>query len=168
MAVEFTKSFGPKEHEVLLEINLQKESYKKAVNKQQLFISLVGALALLLGILLSETILLGIGTELLIVGILLVKPLNKFRLKRAYKNIDERAISGTRTYKVSDSGIEVSSFAGTSHNNWDAMESYGVIDEYVWITRLDRQIILFDKELLSEEQTTELMTLLSKNIKKAQ
>lgn len=162
--IEYKKEFGEKEKAVLLEISLQSEKYKASQQSQQLLFAIAGLLLLAAGLFVKTIAISIVGVVAVIFAVLLPK-LHRIQLNNMYKKMDERVLSGTRQYKVDASGIEIQSYAGTSKYSWDAMDSCGQQGDYIWIKRVDNQVMLFDKTDLEKMKQEELLQLCKTNIK---
>ena len=162
--ITYKKEFGPKEREAILEISLRDRKYKMAQLKQQCLCVLAAGLIFIGGALMQEIWICCLGAFILIAGILLLPVLNKSKARKAYRNADPRVFSGVREYRVDQTGIEITSFAGTSRNLWESMVSCGEYKDFIWIMRADRQALLFDKTILSEQELLELRVLIKEHI----
>lgn len=158
--VEYRNEIGAKDIDILVNIYTHDEKYVKAQRKQQLFLVIAGILIFASGLFIKEYFFCAFGILALLLGILVIPVLNKSRIVKSFKKLDPRVTGGERCYKVDDNGIEITSFAGTGHNNWEAMAKYGENDNYIWLQRVDSQVILFDKSVLTEEQEAELKSLI--------
>ena len=76
-----------------------------------------------------------------------------------------KALAGkTVEYAIDGDGVEITSSLGTGKNNWSAFNRCGEQDGYIYLVRLDNNVVLIDKSRLSPEELKELESLL-KNVK---
>ncbi len=74
-----------------------------------------------------------------------------------------KALAG-KTVEYAIDGVEITSSLGTGKNNWSAFNRYGEQDGYIYLVRLDNNVVLIDKSRLSPEELKELESLLG-NVK---
>ena len=164
--IEYRKEFGQADIDAAIEITIRNRKYRKAQIIDRLILFAIGAfwlvLGLLHGIVVIHRILIGCA---FVLAAFLVPYFYRWRLKKHYKKSDPRLTSGTRQHRVDESGIESTNFSGTGCVAWDAMESYGEYENYIWVTLLGGGgMLLFDKTVLSAEDVSELRRLLSTHI----
>jgi hypothetical protein len=70
----------------------------------------------------------------------------------------------TRRYTIDQEGVEISSELGEGHYRWNAFKSWGMMNHYIYLERVDEQIVLIDRDKLSQTEFNELEELL-RNIK---
>lgn len=76
-----------------------------------------------------------------------------------------KALAGkTVEYAIDGDGVEITSSLGTGKNNWSAFNRCGEQDGYIYLVRLDNNVVLIDKSRLSPEELKELESLLG-NVK---
>ena len=73
---------------------------------------------------------------------------------------------GTLEYVIDDDGVAITSPLGTEKNNWSAFNRCGEQDGYVYLVRIDNNVVLMDKSCLTPDELKELERLLG-NVKKA-
>lgn len=74
--------------------------------------------------------------------------------------------SGEIEYLFTNEGVQVTSSIGSGMNYWNAFESYGIIEHYIFIARKDNMVILVDKNSMSDDEMNDLYNLLENNIEK--
>ena len=92
----------------------------------------------------------------------------KFQLSVMQKLMKKRnnAVSGgTLEYVIDDDGVAITSPLGTGKNNWSAFDRWGEQDGYIYLVRLDNNVVLMDKSRLTPDELKELERLLG-NVKK--
>lgn len=82
-------------------------------------------------------------------------------LQRAMKGMDKSLYSGVREYFFDGDGVQIISELGMGKNNWKAFQCWGEIEHYLYLKRLDNQVVLVDREKLSAEERRELEALLA-------
>lgn len=161
-----TLTIGDEEKEALVYISMQGSEYKKAQKKQRLVLIITGVLLAIIGIALVKDFFYAlIGVAAAAVGLFAVVPVNRARLRKQVFKAGP-GVSGDRTYRIDETGIDIESSMGQGHNLWDAMEYWGEYTHYLWIRRYDRNIIMLDKDRLEEAELDELYRLLEKNCEK--
>ena len=68
-------------------------------------------------------------------------------------------------YVIDDDGVAITSPLGTGKNNWSAFDRWGEQDGYIYLVRLDNNVVLMDKSRLTPDELKELERLLE-NVKK--
>ena len=74
-------------------------------------------------------------------------------------------LGGTFEYVIDDGGVAITSPLGTGKNNWSAFDRWGEQDGYIYLVRLDNNVVLMDKSRLTPYELKELERLLE-NVKK--
>lgn len=74
-----------------------------------------------------------------------------------------KALAG-KTVEYAIDGVEITSSLGTGKNNWSAFNRCGEQDGYIYLVRLDNNVVLIDKSRRSPEELKELESLLG-NVK---
>ncbi|MDO4288651.1 MAG: YcxB family protein [Eubacterium sp.] len=87
-----------------------------------------------------------------------------FILKKHQNKSDNRLISGFREYHFDDDGVGVSSEIGQSTNKWDAFKYWGIFKNYIYLRRLDNQILLVKISDLSKEDYALLISILEAHL----
>ena len=78
-----------------------------------------------------------------------------------------RSVPGhTASMGTHDDGVEITSPLGTGKNNWSAFDRWGERDGYVYLVRIDNNVVLMDKSCLTPDELKELEGLLG-NVEKA-
>ena len=78
-----------------------------------------------------------------------------------------KALAGkTVEYAVDGDGVEITSPLGTGKNNWSAFDRWGEQDGYIYLVRLDNNVVLMDKSRLTPDELKELERLFG-NVEKA-
>ena len=170
--VEYDLIMGEEELEVLKELSLRTgvclEQRKKAVPS---FLILFGA-CLAIGILnlLSDNWLVGVAL-LGLSGVFLYYLCGGFK-KQQRANItkemdrwDRSLKEGTRHFTFDKEGIKSVSELGKTEYLWNAFQYWGTFYEYIYLMKVDNQVILIDQDKLSENELEELKRLLE-NVKK--
>ena len=87
-------------------------------------------------------------------------------MQKVMKKKNNAVSGGTLEYVIDDDGVAITSPLGTGKNNWSAFNRCGEQDGYIYLVRLDNNVVLIDKSRLSPEELKELERLLE-NVKKA-
>lgn len=88
----------------------------------------------------------------------------EFIYKKLQNKIDDKLKSGSREYRFDDDGVTVSSEFGCGISNWDAFKCWGIFKEYVYLKRIDNQLILVKKRNLSKEDYEALLSILNTHL----
>ena len=70
---------------------------------------------------------------------------------KAAINKEEQHMNGKREYLFSKEGVEITTELGTTHNHWSAFVRRGEIENYIYLLRKDRKVILVDQDELSDD-----------------
>ena len=92
----------------------------------------------------------------------------KFQLsimQKVMKKKNNAVLGGTFEYVIDDGGVAITSPLGTGKNNWSAFDRWGEQDGYIYLVRLDNNVVLMDKSRLTPDELKELERLLE-NVKK--
>lgn len=81
--------------------------------------------------------------------------------KKAQNRMDDRLKSGLREYHFDMDGVTVSSEFGCSLNKWDVFKCWGIFKEYIYLRKIDNQMILVKKSNLLKEDYENLLSLLN-------
>ncbi len=81
------------------------------------------------------------------------------------KKRNNAVLGGTFEYVIDDDGVAITSPLGTGKNNWSAFDRWGEQDGYIYLVRLDNNVVLMDKSRLTPDELKELERLLE-NVKK--
>lgn len=80
------------------------------------------------------------------------------------KNTDDKLKSGSREYSFDDEGVTVSSEFGCGISKWAAFKCWGIFKEYVYLKRIDNQLILVKKHNLTKEDYETLLSILNTHL----
>lgn len=150
--IETTVMFGQEEQEALMGISMASAQGKKARRRLTVYCALM---ALVFGVLsrLDGDIFWGIAAVIILAfGLISPGIIQKGVLKHAYKKADPRMIGGERFYRIDDSGIMVRSPVSNGTTDWKGFSERGEYSHYIWIMRMDRQVVLVDKNKLTQEE----------------
>ena len=92
----------------------------------------------------------------------------KFQLsimQKVMKKKNNAVLGGTFEYVIDDDGVAITSPLGTGKNNWSAFDRWGEQDGYIYLVRLDNNVVLMDKSRLTPDELKELERLIE-NVKK--
>lgn len=81
--------------------------------------------------------------------------------KKVQDKADDRVKSGVREYVFDFDGVTVSSDVGWGTHKWDAFQCWGVFKDYIYLKRIDNQMVLVKKSNLFKEDYEALMSLLN-------
>ena len=87
----------------------------------------------------------------------------KSRFEKAMMHFDTTKVE--RIYTVDEDGINVESELGRGEYIWEMFLCWGYIRNYIYVLVNSRQVILIDKEKLSEEDLAEVQMLLAGNVR---
>lgn len=108
-------------------------------------------------------LLLGFALVFLLIA-LFSKKFQLFIVLRLMKKRNKALAGKTVEYAIDGDGVEITSSLGTGKNNWSAFNRCGEQDGYIYLVRLDNNVVLIDKSRLSPEELKELESLLG-NVK---
>lgn len=108
-------------------------------------------------------LLLGFALVFLLIA-LFSKKFQLFIVLRLMKKRNKALAGKTVEYAIDGDGVEITSSLGTGKNNWSAFNRCGEQDGYIYLVRLDNNVVLIDKSRLSPEELKELESLLE-NVK---
>ena len=105
-----------------------------------------------------------VGNGFLLLGfavlfLLIILFSKKFQLSVMQKLMKKRnnAVSGgTLEYVIDDDGVAITSPLGTGKNNWSAFDRWGEQDGYIYLVRIDNNVVLIDKSRLTPDELKEL------------
>ena len=72
----------------------------------------------------------------------------------------KKEIGSERDYRFSREGVDITSDLGTAHNPWTTFTGRGELGHYLYLMRRDRNLVLIDKNQLSEEEAEILAQLI--------
>ena len=70
-----------------------------------------------------------------------------------------------RTYTIGETGVSVDSELGTGNYTWDMFLAWGNIRNYIYLLVSSRQVILVDRDRLSDDELEEIRSHLSKHVR---
>ncbi len=168
--VRYKTELGEKEQKVLAEIslntpnNLKRRRVTSAVSAVLCVIYAAFAVWMFArGVVGNGFLLLGFA----VLFLLIILFSRKFQLSVMQKVIKKKnnAFSGrTLEYVIDDDGVAITSPLGTGKNNWSAFNRWGERDGYIYLVRLDNNVVLIDKSRLTPDELEELERLLG-NVK---
>ncbi len=97
--------------------------------------------------------------------ILFAKKFQLLLMQKVIKKKNGALTGGTFEYVIDDDGVSITSPLGTGKNNWSAFDRCGERDGYIYLVRLDNNVVLIDKSRLTPDELKELERLLG-NVKK--
>lgn len=166
--VQYELEIGEEEKNILMEIALQSNINRKKRQKAAPLCLVLAFAFLFLGI---RTFFYGPNLAMFIYLMLTAfsffltmggsKMFQKVVLKRAMAKADTALYSGKRNYIFDDNGVEITSFAGNGRYYWSSFKYWGTLNHYIYIRRIDNQVILIDKNKLSKNELNELLELLA-------
>ena len=109
-------------------------------------------------------LLLGFAVLFLLI-ILFSKKFQLSIMQKVMKKKNNAVLGGTLEYVIDDDGVAITSPLGTGKNNWSAFDRWGEQDGYIYLVRLDNNVVLMDKSRLTPDELKELERLLG-NVKK--
>ena len=110
-------------------------------------------------------LLLGFALVFLLIA-LFSKKFQLFIVLRLMKKRNKALAGKTVEYAVDGDGVAITSPLGTGKNNWSAFDRWGEQDGYVYLVRIDNNVVLMDKSCLTPDELKELERLLG-NVEKA-
>ena len=81
--------------------------------------------------------------------------------KKVQDKADDRLKSGVRECVFDSDGVTVSSEVGCGTYKWDAFQCWGVFKDYIYLKRIDNQMVLVKKSSLFKEDYDALVSLLN-------
>lgn len=84
-----------------------------------------------------------------------------FIYKKMQNKLDNKLKSGFREYTFDIDGVTISSKFGCGLNKWEAFKCWGIFKEYIYLRKIDNQMILVKKNNLSKEDYETLLSLLN-------
>ena len=104
-----------------------------------------------------------VGNGFLLLGFAVLFQLSV--MQKLMKKRNNAVLGGTFEYVIDDDGVAITSPLGTGKNNWSAFDRWGEQDGYIYLVRLDNNVVLMDKSRLTPDELKELERLLE-NVKK--
>ena len=153
---------GEKEKDVLRYFNTLQTKRKKKVIK---YTNLVSAFFLFSIAFYSYTIHISWAWIFLLLSVgATVLGLSAEKFQRAFMTaIIDKEVQQTnneREYLFSKEGVDITTELGTAHNHWSSFVSRGEIENYIYLMRKDRNIILVNKDDLSENDLIRFQSLI--------
>ena len=166
--IQYEVDIGEDEKNILIEILLQSNANQ---NKRRKVVPILIVLALVSLVLEIHCLYQGSKIKAFIALIILAfscfllfrgsKMLQKLIIKRAMSRVDKALYSGKRKYVFDDNGVEVTSFVGNGKSYWSSFSCWGMLKHYIYIQRVDNQVVLVDKNKLSKNELDELLSFLA-------
>lgn len=169
--VRYKTEAGEKEQKILAEISLNTPNNLK----RRRVTSIVSAVLCVIyaafavwmfarGVVGNGCLLLGFAVLFLLI-ILFSKKFQLGVMQKVMKKKNTAFSGGTLEYVIDDDGVAITSPLGTGKNNWSAFDRWGEQDGYIYLVRLDNNVVLMDKSRLAPDELKELERLLG-NVKK--
>ena len=89
--------------------------------------------------------------------------------RKAYKNtlrMNEREKKIKRFFIFSDDGIEIRSSAGKGLHPWKTFAAWGEYEHYLYVRGFKKQVVLVDKNKITDEEKADIIEYLKKYVKK--
>lgn len=170
--VRYKTEPGEKEQKILAEIslntpnNLKRRKVTSAVSAVLCVIYAAFAVWMFVrGVVDNGFLLLGFAVLFLLI-ILFSKKFQLSIMQKVMKKKNNAVLGGTLEYVIDDDGVAITSPLGTGKNNWSAFNRCGEQDGYIYLVRLDNNVVLIDKSRLTPDELKELERLLG-NVEKA-
>jgi hypothetical protein len=162
--VQVDLSVGPEELDVLTEISLAKEVNRKSRKKLRIFYGVLAFLCLFLALLYASKgdLIFGMLYAVLLVLCLYMivwgvgRRHKKIIRKAAEAKYKEGTLSLPRRYVFDADGVKIVSDMGNGSYGWNAFKCWSVVDHYIHLERADDQLVLVDRNKLSQSQWNEL------------
>ena len=97
-----------------------------------------------------------VGNGFLLLGFAVLFLLIILFSKKFMKKRNNAVSGGTLEYVIDDDGVAITSPLGTGKNNWSAFDRWGEQDGYIYLVRLDNNVVLMDKSRLTPDELKEL------------
>lgn len=160
--IEIIQRLGEEEQEVLLNLSLKSRQGKKRSRQMTIYFAVMALLFCFLSRL-DGDITWGIaGVVLLVIGLVLPRTMMKILMKRAYRNMDPRMTSGERRYQIDAAGVTVISEVTSGTTAWSGFSEWGEYGNYLWIMRMDHNVVLINRNNLTPEQLNTLLEYVKK------
>lgn len=167
--VQYELHVGKEELHTLRDISLEEDIFKKRRKVIAVLYSIIGIGLLLLSIVYMANDGVGFGVLLLVVAILVfamafggVRLIQKRAIMRQMSQMNDAIKTTVRRYTFQEEGVRISSDLGDGNYSWNAFACWGTIDHYLYLRRVDQQVILVDCNHLSEGEYQELINLLGR------
>lgn len=169
--VRYKTEAGEREQKILAEISLNTPNNLKRRRVTSIVSAVLCVIYAAFAVWMFTRGVVGYGCLLLgfaVLFLLIILFSKKFQLGVMQKLMKKRnnAFSGvTLEYVIDDDGVAITSPLGTGKNNWSAFDRWGEQDGYIYLVRLDNNVVLMDKSRLTPYELKELERLLG-NVKK--
>lgn len=87
-----------------------------------------------------------------------------FIIKKQQNKANDKLKSGGREYNFDIDGVTILSEIGWGLNKWEAFKCWGIFKEYVYLKRIDNQMLLVKRTDLPKEDYEALLSLLNTNL----
>lgn len=87
-----------------------------------------------------------------------------FIIKKQQNKANDKLKSGRREYNFDIDGVTILSEIGCGLNKWEAFKCWGIFKEYVYLKRIDNQMLLVKRTDLPKEDYETLLSLLNTNL----
>lgn len=169
--VRYKTEVGEREQKILTEISLNTPNNLKMSRVTSIVSAVLCVIYAAFAVWMFAHGVVGYGFLLLgfaVLFLLIILFFKKFQLGVMQKVMKKKntAFSGvTFEYVIDDDGVAITSPLGTGKNNWSAFDRWGEQDGYIYLVRLDNNVVLMDKSRLTPDELKELERLLG-NVKK--
>lgn len=162
----YTKTeFGDDAVNALIKLSMETPQMKKQRRTLKILFLVMAVCMLVLTWTLHQTFLIAVCLAFVLAAFFGVRPIQLRALNKFFSGMDEKLRNGTREYVFNEEGVKITSEIANGLSKWESFEETGEIDDYVWLRRVDNQVILVEKNSLTPEKTSELEGYLA-NVKK--
>ena len=169
--VRYKTEVGEKEQKILAEISLNTPNNLKRRRVTSIVSAVLCVIYAAFAVWMFTRGVVGYGCLLLgfaVLFLLIILFSKKFQLsvmQKLMKKKNNAFSGGTLEYVIDDDGVAIISPLGAGKNNWSAFDRWGEQDGYIYLVRLDNNVVLMDKSRLTPDELKELERLLG-NVKK--
>lgn len=169
--VRYKTESGEREQKILAEISLNTPNNLKRRRVTSIVSAVLCVIYAAFAVWIFTRGVVGYGCLLLgfaVLFLLIILFSKKFQLgvmQKLMKKRNNAFSGGTLEYVIDDDGVAITSPLGTGKNNWSAFDRWGEQDGYIYLVRLDNNVVLMDKSRLDPDELKELERLLG-NVKK--
>lgn len=169
--VRYKTEAGEREQKILAEISLNTPNNLKRRRVTSIVSAVLCVIYAAFAVWMFTRGVVGYGCLLLsfaVLFLLIILFFKKFQLgvmQKVMKKKNTAFSGGTFEYVIDDDGVAITSPLGTGKNNWSAFDRWGEQDGYIYLVRLDNNVVLIDKSRLTPDELKELERLLG-NVKK--
>lgn len=157
--------FGEEEVNALMKLSMETPQIKKQRKTLRILFLIMAVCICVLAWSLHQIFLVLVGIVFAVTAFVGVRPIQVRSLQKVFDNLDEKLKSGIREYVFNEEGVKITSEFTSGLSKWEVFEEAGELDNYIWLRRVDNQVILVKKDSLTEEKAAELYTYLE-NVKK--